>query len=584
MKSLAFIFVLLIAAVSSQDVSIPGDLLDVTTVNTTSTLDVNTRRPFINRTRSTRRVKTVPPTRPCDVVEPTIVEVEHTGNELVDDDEAPIPIPPIRDSRSDPAEREVIRLCPIGSAQNGSVCTDIYVHDCPEGYSWENDRCVLSHTSCPLNFEWNGSSCSQRRICPHNHIWKDGKCEVPTPDCPQGLTWNGEICEVDNIQCQHGSVLRGHECVIERFTCPPGFDEVNNECIKRAPICPSGYELNANSSFCTQENLRCPRNSTLINGECQSTVESCPPGSFRQGNSCYKSPQPTKRWTEPDRNSSSQVTHRPPIRNPTERTPHGSLSCPPGYTLNNNKKCYRCSSNNNVCNKTCDGGNNCDKLCHRGNNCDRPHRPTANIPDMNINIYQNTGSKASSGSGARGSYNILNNIEPINNTIHNINNITHPVTLNNFNENNIYIFTDTQCADGTIRTVVVKNNETINGCVDVEGNGKKTEADESGEEADTEPEKCCEIVTPRQCKKREENSWACTHRRYKYCGKFCIADRLYLKPPSTSYHNQILTLAPPHNGISMTPCFGRQCPPIGMFDFDLASVRGAFIYCVESRT
>lgn len=64
------------------------------------------------------------------------------------------------------------------------------------------------------------------------------------------------------------------------------------------------------------------------------------------------------------------------------------------------------------------------------------------------------------------------------------------------------------------------------------------------------------------------DNWICTHRRYKYCGIFCVDDRprFYLKPSKTKYVNQILTLSPAPNPTEfLVPCFSRDCPPVGEF-------------------
>jgi hypothetical protein len=193
-----------------------------------------------------------------------------------------------------------------------------------------------------------------------------------------------------------------------------------------------------------------------------------------------------------------------------------------------------------------------------------------NYPPLNINVNINFSRPIYEERPQREPVNIINNIEPINNTIINNNNVTHPVTLNNVNENNIYIYTEVQCDDGSIRTTIVKNNETFTSCVNVrkDSNGNSREKIEATtvrrDDVSNEDDegRCCEIVTPRQCKKRGADEWICSHRRYKYCGKFCIADRLYMRPPTTSFNNQVLTMAPAPQNHWMKPCYGRGCPPV----------------------
>lgn len=537
----------------TEDTPAPDSLIDTRTPNIVSPIHPNypqDRRPPCDQ-QAPPYYPPLSQQRPCDVVEPS-----RPGYYPPEEIQT---ITPIIDTRYDPAVKEENSVCPIGSVQNGSVCVEVYSNDCPQGYTWKNDRCVLSRTSCPLNFEWDGRSCVQRRICPINHVWKNERCVLPIPECPIGWHWNGDICQVDNIQCPPGSVVLGNECVDESFTCPPGFFEENDECVKPRPICPPGYLLNLSSGFCVQENFRCPPGSQQINGDCKTIVVRCPPGTYKVRNQCYNLTTPRYPDLQP-----GTPTPRPIVTIPTKR-PTKPLTCPEGFVLYNNL-CYRCPQSYNLCNSQCVRHTDCDDVSPPG----YPQFPwkTPSQPVININLYSRDFSSSRPSYDGR---HVINNIEPINNTIVNINNVTHPVTLNNVNENNFYIYTDTQCADGSIRTVVIKNNETINGCVDINPDrhpdrdsiqDKSTETEHDDNE--NEQEKCCEIVTARQCKKKNEDHWKCSHKRYKYCGKFCIADRLYLKPPSTSYNNNVLTIAPSHPGHASPPCFGRDCPAFGL--------------------
>jgi hypothetical protein len=689
MKSLLCLIFLFVSFAIAQDVTV--DLL-----NPTTTTEVNAENvPDVDYQESEETTNGSNLTLPDDYTEdnnhpspdslikvPVVILPAPLPNDqrcnLNQNQSLPFPIPPIVNSTIDPIEREIIRLCPIGSIQNGSSCIASYTNECPEGYTYKNEKCVLSRTTCPLNFEFdpNLTRCVQRQICPPNYVLRNGRCVQPEPRCPLGWHWNGERCEVSEIECPAGSVHRGNECVIESFTCPIGFNRINDECIRPEPTCTPGYELQS-SGFCTQIHFYCPPGSVMINGECRRTViscpsgtikvgdqcyqipvkpscpigyyllenncyllppdgsvttprtERCPPGYYFYGNSCYPIVPPTTTTTTQsptipdipvcpsgtfwyvDRcypippvatttarpicpegtiyvNGFCYGTERPPsgttkrpettpetptdfpfppsnppddlsIETTTTRIPpqfttpfppfpNNPQPCPDGFTFHN-KQCYRCPPNFNLC----------DSQCVKNAGCG-----SSNYPNININIFTRDQRENSQRKG----YNIINNIEPINNTIVNVNNVTHPVTLNNVNENNIYVYTDAQCPDGSIRTIVVKNNETINGCVDMESESatkiSQIEGNDDDEESEEKNEKCCEILTPRQCKKKDETKWICTHRRYKYCGKFCIADRLYLKPPSTRYENNVLTIAPQPPPANWRPCFRHDCPPIGL--------------------
>lgn len=449
-------------------------------------------------------------------------------------DPIPIPIPPIYQPTTDKPINEIINQCPIGFILLNGSCIQPSPDNCPSGYEWREEKCVNSQIACPLNFDFDlrTQSCVERS---------------PEPQCPIGFRWNGIRCEIIVIQCQPGSVLKGNECVIESITCPSGFTLINNQCIKPPPVCQPGYELQE-SGFCSQTNLKCPPGSILINGECQRVSISCPPGTQQIGNQCYETTT-TKRPTTPS----------PPLK---------QQACPEGYRFYNGQ-CYRCPTGYTFCRGKCVRTPKTCEIPYSDKKSQQASNPPINI-NVNINFskplyYENEGRPQ------KEPVNIVNNIEPVNNTIVNYNNVTHPVTLNNVNENNIYIYTEVQCDDGSIRTTIVKNNETITSCINTRehsnehSSGERNEAttvkreDESNEDYEG---KCCEIVTPRQCKKRSPDEWICSHRRYKYCGKFCIAERLYMRPPSTTFNNQVLTMAPAPQNHWMKPCYGRGCPPV----------------------
>jgi hypothetical protein len=175
-------------------------------------------------------------------------------------------------------------------------------------------------------------------------------------------------------------------------------------------------------------------------------------------------------------------------------------------------------------------------------------------------------------------YNIV--IPPINNTIININNITRPVIVNNQNIVNFYVYSSVRCADGSIRTMIVKNNETITECTDVNVPSEFEEKDTttprdddysttvfgSGETTEKTKNDCCEIYTPRRCEK-VDGGWRCGHRRYNYCLSFCgTHKKVYLQPRKPIYQGFILVVPalqiPNHNY-----CYGRHCnPPVGECD------------------
>lgn len=429
----------------------------------------------------------------------------------------PVVVPPIYDSKTVEPEIEENVECPIGFIKSESTCIPLHSNNCPFNYIWKNDRCVLSQTVCPLNFEYDGTSCVERQVCPPNHAWKDGKCVLPEPTCPIGWQWNGNACEIINIQCQPGFILKGKECIFEKITCPKGFNLVNEQCVTPPPVCMPGYELQE-SGFCLQINKKCPPGSVMVNEKCQETSVTCPAGYEKIGNQCYKIleiptiPPPSDLITT----TTKQPIINTPIDIPSEITtesiipdftpPPMNKICPDDFTFHNGQ-CFRCPTGYSLCNGMC--LRNVAPCRPNYPSVPIPNYPIPNYPIPNINIHLTIPNhdipKHSPPRFDVKPINVVNHIEPINNTIHNINNITHPVTLNNVNENNIYVYTDTQCADGRILTTVIKNNQTIMGCNDedsklkLEGTTERTTTEEPDvrDEENTKPQKCCEIVTPR---------------------------------------------------------------------------------------
>lgn len=55
-------------------------------------------------------------------------------------------------------------------------------------------------------------------------------------------------------------------------------------------------------------------------------------------------------------------------------------------------------------------------------------------------------------------------ITPGETIVHNNNTINKEVIVNNHNLNNVFVYSDVRCKDGSVRTMIVKNNETISGC------------------------------------------------------------------------------------------------------------------------
>jgi hypothetical protein len=448
--------------------------------------------------------------------------------------------------------------CPNGWRWNGERCEVIRV-ECQPGSVLRGNECVSESFLCPIGFDQIGDNCIQPKLlCPPGYEMKSsGFCSQVTLRCPSGSAMiNGE-CRRTVISCPEGTHQVGNQCYqvqTERPTCPPGFQLVGNMCnlipTQKPPgfECPPGTVKLGNACYylpnsTEKPGITCPPGFYVSGDRCvpiqtppthpSVPPPECPEGFYRQGNACYPNTLPVPRppiFCPPgffyDGTRCNQIPSKPcppeyyeengrcyPIGGrepwPETSTPRlvypptnapGHRRCPDGFEYHNHQ-CYRCPPDFILCENKC---------IRSGHSCGG-----GSYPNININIF----SRDNRATGKI--HNIINQIEPINNTIVNFNNVTHPVTLNNVVENNIHIYNDVQCPDGSIRTIIVKNNETVNGCLDVDtskdSENKPTDIDDVYDE---ENEKCCEIVTPRQCKKRDSNGrdpnvtglWICTHR------------------------------------------------------------------------
>lgn len=525
--------------------------------------------------------------------------------------------------------------CPEGFRWNGVRCETINIQcqdgsmlidgkcvfetiTCPNGYTYDSVKGCLKAPSCELGYEYDITQelCIQVTwICPEGSVLVNGTCSTWSFECPKGMDLIDNVCRrnntcnnecstttteasstttsfpLDNSTDGNDITTNDGELNTEVPTNPPVLDVTTNKPKVTSTTTPSNLDKNPPSPK-PDDQKPCPPNiNCLPDGQnpsnpcCNNPLQPCPPEIPTDQKPCIPNkpcpphsdknclPNNPNQPCTPDLPKYQYPCYNNPNQYPcypsyTPQPPPYPNVCPEGFLFYNHK-CYRCPESYNFC----DGF--CLKNTIPCNVPYTPYPPSPGHPNININIKISHDKRSPSDEKKH----VIQYIDPVNNTIVNFNNFTHPITLNNVNENNIHIYTDTQCADGTIRTTIIRNNETISGCTDVDAPAdsttKKRETELEGDDDDDDNEneeeeeedksKCCEIVTPRKCKKRSEDQWMCSHRRYKYCGKFCIADRLYMRPPSTTYKNQILTIAPSPENKWIKPCYGRECPAVGKF-------------------
>lgn len=450
---------------------------------------------------------------------------------------------PIFQEEFGPVEIEVDTVCPIGYKMVDKKCESIF--QCPPDHERRGGMCVKTEIVCPNGFQLENSDCVPIPQCPKHHAWRDGRCVQDTPECAVGFVWNGFQCIIVEKECPPGFTFKHGQCVKVRKICAEDEVERDNICHPLESKCPEGYEKV--DGMCNKRAVKCPEGYTERDGLCVRNAAICPDGLTWNGVTCFRNRVENLETFQP--NSTTGPESSPPflpepltttvasVTRPRADSPPDTLRkrrprCPEGYRLYQGM-CYKCK----------DDSIWCDNGCFKGSSCGGGGGSGQNI---NINVHTNPGSS----SGGR--HNIINNIEPAENHIFNINNITRPVTLNNVNENLIHIYGNEKCNDGSHQTTVVVNGQRMNGCKEAKKPDPKPE--------DT-PEKCCAIFTPRQCKKRSDETWGCYHRSYDKCGGLCVADQVYLRPKETTWFRGVLTIAP-SNQTETSTCNGSDCPSI----------------------
>lgn len=479
---------------------------------------------------------------------------------------------PITQEEFGAVEVDVDTVCPIGHNLVGGKCMSIF--KCPDGHERKNGVCVKTEIVCPNGFVRENSDCVPIPQCPKHHVWHNGRCVQDEPECASGFTWNGFQCIIVEKECPPGYIFKYDQCVKVRKVCAENEVERDNICHPLVVRCQSGYELI--DGMCQKEVVRCQEGFVVRDGQCVKTAARCPDGFIWNGETCIRTrvsdridtPEPNTTTVAPVTLPSVDLTQEPNVTTTTiasvtlpriDTSPPDALRrrrqrCPEGYRLYQGM-CYRCK----------DDSVWCDNGCYRGSSCG----DVGQGQNININIHSDPG--RSSGGGG---HNIINNIEPAENHIFNVNNVTQPVTLNNVNENHIFVYGNERCSDGTRQTKVIVNGQEMHGCKNEKPEKKNPKPKPKQPE---NLEKCCEIFTPRQCRKRADETWGCYHRRYNKCGGLCVADQVYLRPKETTWYRGVLTIAP-SNRTETPTCEGDDCQTSKIFPSELIKIMILFVF------
>lgn len=527
-----------------------------------------------------------------------------------------------------------------------------YADLCPTGYAYaaNEQRCLLESSSslCPTGFTLQNNQCIRYKcppppvitvnvvspICPADYELRNSTCHklsiwpaIPPPLTEPSTTENITVLPIVPIRCGPNYVA---------------FNETN--CVRdesATPYCSAGFVYSSDSGECvrsTDENastnssrLECGHGFVELNGICVSVDETnpdknattnnnpCLPGyTFHLNNgSCLIIT--TNEVDEPNLNNGNVTT---PICLPGYHSVNGHCqwrcdefstncekeeeitihpTCPFGYTLIANGKCEKiqpqCPDNYIFVGHVCYPKHVVETTSTPANTTPPPPPP---LPTETLTEHANNLTSTTSTTTFRCSSNsssgTTNESCQIINTIHNNNTIYQPTNVVTTNENNVIV---NLWRNGRLHSIT-RNNETVfmNGggndtvIKEEEPTTKiatsKTELEVGVEEDVDEVERCCNVVSPRQCKRNETTAeWHCYHRRYHRCGSFCTQATVQLAPRQSLYREPILMMPPPPMRYSRLFAYrlqylGRNIGECVKPDFHLMTRGGHFLVILLS--
>lgn len=300
------------------------------------------------------------------------------------------------------------------------------------------------------------------------------------------------------------SSLTASETVSPTISCPSGYVPFYKECVKSvvqtatADVvlqCHPGYTLTSDGVCATSVSSYTPEQSQ---GHV-ANVPNCPPAYHYAGDTCW----PVS--TNPVIMSLARQSHASPFC-PTgyyfdgiacvakEYKVPAMSSCPVGFTWDSSGQCMKRTTTVDVVagNIVCPSGytmieNSCRRAITSGNIITHP-RPAEKV---------------------NGQRSVLIEIER-NQMINIGNDLNVPVNITNLNQKTVFIGVDGK--EIMVNKPKVDAPETKDGVPSAEG------------------ENCCEVVSPRMCKRRPNNDWYCFHRRTEKCGRICTAPVVYIRP------------------------------------------------------
>lgn len=457
-------------------------------------------------------------------------------------------------------------VCPESFAVRGFYCQHYDQKQllvqliCPNGYSAINSICVfdqhLINTSmvrpyCPADYEFINHTCRRHLntsqqltvppVCPSGYLFSNSLCilliDNVTPVCPMHYAYN----EADGACVRNRS---SSQLQTAPATCPDNFILSHHICVQQqqqqqhmivnlAHTCQPYYNFNFTGTTCAETNTTEAATATTVSSEIpnvSSEIKTLPPSTTEAPEQPQQSPivLPTVcpfgyEWL----NGTCHIIQ--PI-------------CPDGFSYYA-KACYRIYNANEL---------------QRGNNNNAEHtRPPAHATHNNHNSPNNNGNDNGE---------ILLEFS-ITNTINNNNTIYTPINVNISNRVlQVEVATARPPASPTTSVTTTGNNNWQNGISSITSNhfvnsnqhehevvvASISDAKDDANRSDSRnaipamAEKCCEILSPRQCKLADNSDgWICDHQRYQTCAEYCSQPKLYLRARRVQYVNSVLTMPPP---------------------------------------
>lgn len=409
-------------------------------------------------------------------------------------------------------------ICPINYEIRNGVCVPLRpdtTEKCPPGQKLVDGVCVVELLPIiPTN-------------CSDGHILIQGVC-VPLPKCPH---IDCQVNYTSSCNCPNGYILNNGFCILTgqvSKVCPPGYEIIDGNCVAsenpHVNPCPTGYQWNNGTCVLIYTDTDCTPGYHWIEGNCVPLepeipdFKPCPAGFQWTNGSCVNIENPGYKvcpqgyyWINGTcLNSTSVIPNQPDRPNDNGIITHPIIQ--PCYPNNQNPPCQPCPSNNPPCpsnNQPCQSNNPPCQPCPTYNGSNQLY-PPSQPPQGCTDCPQ----------------------------------VTHYITK----DGHISITNIVNVAHHHQRPSQqheIPASEDIDNSFDYE-NGQNTTDD--GEAT----KKCCEVITPRQCK-RNGDEWTCFHKKYQRCGDMCTQPKIYLKPKTIHYQPPILIMPPPPRRI-----YGRR--------------------------